>query len=179
MPKSVLEKLGFRRGWIYETVLTTQSRRGSMNSAPMGVWTSDMKSINIKAYKNSKTLENLLENNFFVINFPNCVQLFHDALSSKKPRYVKTKYGRAVPGLSFLEMKTTGSRKLKDAVEFNASVVGHKIKNKVRLFNRAEYLTIEYLIKKTKPNVNKKELLEYRRIVSKVAPNSVYSELVK
>ena len=179
MTVGVLRKFGFKRNWIYEIIVTTTSSDGSVNSAPMGVWTSDLKSVKIKVYKKSKTLENILETAVFLVSFPEDVELFHKTLSSKKLSYVKTKKGRSIKGLNYIELKVTGRKKLKDAFEFKASVISHKINHKFSLYNRAEALTLEYLIKKTKPKVKRKELLEIKRVVNKVAPKSIYSKIVK
>jgi len=177
--QSILQKLGFRKNWIYEVVATTSSG-GSVNSAPIGIWTPDLQSIRFKLYKKSKTPANIIKNKKLVVNFPEDVKLFNDALSSKKLRYVKTARGlHAISGLNYLELKVESKKDFKDSVEFNASVIDSKIIGEIRLFNRAELLVLEYLIKKTKPGVKPGELGEYRRIVNKTAPKSIYCELVE
>jgi hypothetical protein len=65
------------------------------------------------------------------------------------------------------------------AVEFKAFIVCHNLKKNIRLFNRAEFLALEYLIKKTKPKSNTRGLAEYRRVIKKVAPNSPYTKIAR
>ena len=178
MSDGVLRKLGLRKNWIYETIVTTHSR-SSINSAPVGIWTKDLKSLNLKLYKRSTTFKNIIKNGFFVINFPSNLGAFYDALSSKKLKYIKTRGGGyALPRLSFLEMMVKSTKSMGDAVEFKAYITRYRIKENTRFFNRAQYLTLEYLIKKTKPKPNKKELAEYRSVVNKVAPKSIYIRMV-
>jgi hypothetical protein len=178
MAEGVLRKFGFRKGWIYETVVTTCSKDGVPNSAPMGVWTKDYKTVVMKVYKEHKTFRNLMVNGFFVINFPDNVTVFHDVLSGKKPKYSKTKKCFSISGLSYIELKVIGMREVDNAILFKASIIGHKVRKRVRLFNRAEALALEYLIEKTRPRKNKKLLLDYKRTVSKVAPKSTYAKIV-
>ena len=180
MGESVLKRLGFQKNWIYEVIVTTQSASGTQypaHSAPVGVWTPDLKSVKFKLYP-SKTLRNLAGNPVLTVSFPSGVQAFQDASKSKKLKYARTKFGYSLAGLSFIELKITGARKTGEAVEFTASVTGSRLKKDTRLFNRAEYMTLEYLIKKTKPNAAEKELEEYRRVISKVAPESIYTKIV-
>jgi len=152
----------------------------AVNSTPLGVWTPDLQSIRFNLYKKSRTLANILKNKALVISFPEDVKLFSDVLASKKLNYIKTASGlHAISGLNYLELTVESKKDLKDSVEFNASVFGSKIMMEIRLFNRAEFLVLEYLIKKTKPGVKPGELEEYRRIINKTAPKSIYCELVE
>lgn len=177
--QSILQKLGFRKNWIYEVIATTH-HGNTVNSAPIGVWTADFHLLRFRLYKKSKTFSNLLKAGKLVVNFPEDVKVFHDALASKKLEYIKTVKGlHAISGLNFLELKIEGKKDLKDSVEFNASIIGSKISKDIRLFNRAEHLVLEYLIKKTKPKTGDRELSEIRRIVNQISPKSLYCELVE
>jgi len=178
MAAGVLRRLGFRRGWIYETVVTTQCRDGSTHPAPMGVWTSDFRSIKLRVYKKSATLKNIERSGFFTVNLPDSVKTFHDALYPKTLDYVKAKKGYSISGLSFIEAKVCGVRRMKDYVEFRASVTSSSLKKNFRLFNRGEALALEYLITKTKPESVVMKPSEYRRLIKKVAPKSIYGGIV-
>jgi hypothetical protein len=177
--ESVLAKIGFKRNWIYETIATTCS--GSrVNSAPVGVWTTDLHAVKFKLYKKTRTFRNISQNGFLAVSFPDAVEVFHDALYAKNLKYAKTKNGnQSIAGLSYLELKIASKKDLGYAVEFKAFIVCHNLKKNIRLFNRAEFLALEYLIKKTKPKSNTRGLAEYRRVIKKVAPNSPYTKIAR
>jgi hypothetical protein len=168
MSDSVLRKLGFQRDWIYEVIATTKSKSGMAHAAPIGVWTPDFKTLKFRLYP-SETLRNILETSNLTINFPSGVQAFHQALISKKTNPGQRKDGLK---LSVIRAEKTG-----DSLEFTTAIKAGKIRKNARLFNRAEYLTLEYLIKKTKPDASKKELGEIRRVINKVAPKSIYGKI--
>jgi hypothetical protein len=173
---SVLRRLGFRKFWIYEVIATT-SNKGVVNSAPMGAWTKDFKTISIRVYRDSKTFRNITENRCVTLSLPEKVETFEKTLK-RRVGHSKTRQGYCISGLSFIDLKLKSVTLLKDSAVVKARITGSRIRKKVRLFNRAEYLTLEYLIKKTKPKVKKKNLEELRRVVNKVAPKSVYSRIV-
>lgn len=179
MPASILGRLGFRRNWVYEVVVTTKSPSGIPHSAPMGVFTVDLRTLRLRVYRNARTCRNLLSNGFFTVSLPDSVLAFKKALSHAGLRHVKTKRSYRIAGLGFLEMEITNRRRLRDFVEFKAKVISHRVREGQRLFNRADALALEYLIKKTKPKASREELMEIRRVVNKVAPNSIYSRIVR
>ncbi|MDD5111456.1 MAG: DUF447 family protein [Candidatus Altiarchaeota archaeon] len=180
MPKTILETLGFRRNWVYETIVASHPKKGLASAAPMGVWTGDLRRVKLKIYNGSKTLANITASGAFTVNFPKDVRLFHRALASKRLPLIKTPSGlHAVKDHSRLELQANDMKKAGNAVIVTAEITGHRILKNTRLFNRAEALTLEYLISKTKPNVKANELAEYRRAIRKVAPKSEYAMIVE
>lgn len=179
MTVGILRSLGFRRNWIYEVIVTTKTPDGRPHSAPMGVFTEDLRTLKLRVYKKTKTCRNLMACGFFTVSLPDGVLAFKKALSHAGLKHVKTKTGYRIAGGSFLEMEITGRKKREDVVEFRARIISYRVGRNQRLFNRAEALTLEYLIKKTKPHARKNELSEIRRVVNKVAPKSIYCRIVK
>lgn len=179
MPASIIRRLGFRKNWVYEVIVTTTNPNGRPHSAPMGVLSGDFKALTLIAYKKTRTCSNLLSNGFYSVSLPDSVLAFHKALSDKKQGCVKTKNGFRLVGLGYVELKVTAMKDAGDVVEYTASVLNGRVREGQRLFNRAEMLALEYLIKKTKPHAGQKELVELRRVVNKVAPKSIYGRIVK
>ena len=63
-----LEDLGFAKGIIFETIVSTYSSQGSPNIAAMGVLQLDSENIMIRIYKSSKTYNNLVSRRCAIIN---------------------------------------------------------------------------------------------------------------
>jgi hypothetical protein len=179
MPASLIGRLGFRRDWVYEIIVTSNAPGGRPHSAPMGVLSRDLRTLTIIAYKKTRTCRNLLSNGFFTVSLPDSVLEFQKALMDNKQRYVKTKTGYRLTGLGYMKLKVTAMKDAGDVVEFTASVLNGRVQEGQRLFNRAEMLALEYLIRKTKPHAGRNELSEIRRVVNKVAPKSIYAGIVK
>jgi len=58
--EELLEELGFGKGRIVETILTTRARDGSMSAAPMGVTRTGPDILEVKPFKSSATYRNLM-----------------------------------------------------------------------------------------------------------------------
>ena len=74
---STLEELGFKKGIISETLVSTYSKNGCPNMAPMGVINLNSNKILIKIYKSSKTYKNLKSKRCAVINLSTDPTLFY------------------------------------------------------------------------------------------------------
>ena len=72
-----LEDLGFVKGVIFETIVSTYTKQGSPNIAPMGVIKVDPKKIMIKIYKSSNTYKNIKSKKCAVINLSSDPVLFY------------------------------------------------------------------------------------------------------
>ena len=66
-----LEKLGMYRGQQYEAIITTLNENGKTNAAPFGVFCKKENNIMCRIFKGSTTLENILNEEEFIINITN------------------------------------------------------------------------------------------------------------
>jgi hypothetical protein len=187
----LLEDLGFRKDWIYETIISTFSGTKA-HSAPMGVSTPDHSCLAVEIYKSSETCANILAKKAFSVNLSADISLFYS--SCKKDNLI---YGRAekidAPILAqadaSFEVSVLDIVDLDDRIRFTGKIVGHSSRREpgsIRLVNRGDALALEALIAATKmPNASagEKESLagEIKRIcrvVSRVAPGSHAEKLV-
>ena len=74
-----LEDLGFIKGIISETIVSTYTKQGLPNIAPMGVIKVDPKKIMIKIYKSSNTYKNIKSKKCAVVNLSADPTLFYKA----------------------------------------------------------------------------------------------------
>ena len=183
---NVLEALGFRKDWIYESVISTYSGTKA-HSAPMGVSTRDHERLTAEIYKTSETCANILSKKVFAVNLSPDVSLFYDS-SYKKEALI---YGRAdkidapilAQGDAYLEVSVLDVVDLGDRMRFVGKIVGYsssKEPGAIKLINRGDALALEALIAATKipsASAEEKDLLikgitHICRVVSRVAPGS-------
>lgn len=182
MNKRILERIDFKKNWIYETIVTTIDGKRN-NAAPIGICTKNFYEIEFEMYKNSQTCKNVLATNELVVNFVDEPEIFYDALCAKgKVEYKKAKKVFA-PVLreadSWLELKVKRSKKDDKTIKICAEIISYTIKKKpVKLLNRAKFLTIESLIKATKVPFKRNEIEEDLRVIKKVALDSEYEKIV-
>ena len=74
-----LEDLGFVKGIICETLVSTYTNQGYPNIAPMGVIGLDSKKIMIKIYKSSNTYKNLVSKRCAIVNLSSDPSLFYQS----------------------------------------------------------------------------------------------------
>ncbi len=179
-----LKNLGLKKNWIYEVIVTTGDGK-KPNAAPMGIWTTNFSDIVLEVYKNTETYKNILTTNELVVNFVDNLEIFYDSIRDKKKiGYAPAKKVNAPvlrEATSWLELKVKGVRDLGESVSFTSEIVYSKVK-KVKLINRAESLTLESLIKFTKPSFpgsKKTEIQRAYRVIKKVAPRSSYEKTVR
>jgi hypothetical protein len=187
----VLEALGFRKDWIYETIISTYSG-AKPHSAPMGVSTPDRAFLAAEIYKTSETCANILSKKIFCVNLSSDISLFHDS-AYKKGTLV---YGRAdkieapiiAQADASLEISVLESVDLGDRIRFIGNVVNYSARKEfasIKLVNRGEALALEALIALTKiPHSTseekeslEKEIRRISRVVSRVAPGSPAEKL--
>ena len=72
-----LEDLGFTKGAISETLVSTYSNQGYPNIAPMGVINLDQKKIMIRIYKSSNTFKNLKAKRCAIVNLSSNPAFFY------------------------------------------------------------------------------------------------------
>ena len=72
-----LTDLGFSKGIIFETILSTYNRDGSPNAAPMGAIMQDNQTLTINLFNSSQTHRNLESNKCAVINLTSNVEIFY------------------------------------------------------------------------------------------------------
>lgn len=179
------------RNWIYEAIATTFNKDKKPNSAPVGSYTKNFRTIIVELYKTSNTYKNIIREREFAINFTDRISLFYkSAISKKGLKYTKAKKINA-PILKsadgYLELRAIGIENLGNKVIIESEIVDSKINKKINLINRAKFLTLESIINKTKiPYLSdsnnkflKREILKYRRVIKKVAPDSEYERIVK
>jgi len=71
-----LTDLGFSKGVIVETVVSTFNEKGEPNAAPMGVIMKNQHSVSIRVYNSSLTYQNLFSRKSAVLNVTSDVEFF-------------------------------------------------------------------------------------------------------
>ena len=72
----ILNNIGFNYNCISESILTTWKPDGSINAAPMGVLRIDSNHLEVKPYKSSQTLLNLIKSHKACVNTTNNPEFF-------------------------------------------------------------------------------------------------------
>jgi hypothetical protein len=200
---TALEKLGFVRGVIFETIVSTYSPDGRPNAAPMGVISEDMRHVIISPFKTTQTYTNLKDCGFAVINFVADASTFYK--TAFKNETEDSAYGDAF----FKKAEFVDAPKLKEVEAFlEVSVVKlHEGENRAQVicridrwekgisqfrpYCRGEFATIEAIIHATRirefliqgiESETKRliELVEYYQcLISRVAPDSGYSKIIE
>jgi hypothetical protein len=200
-----LDDLGFHKGSIGETIVSTYDADGQPNAAPMGVVIESNERLLIRPYISSLTYRNLQAKRCAVVNVTSNPELFYfTAFKEANPD------GKLAPDL-FEKAETVDAPRLRAAdatvevsvaengsfsterAEFLCNVQLVKASKKLpKVYCRAQFATIEAIIHATriKPFLrgNKQEqerafrLLELveicQEVVNRTAPNSRYSEIM-
>ena len=81
-----LTDLGFKKGSIAETIVSTYNQDGSMNAAPMGANFEDERHLTISIYNSSKTLANIKTTRCGVVNLTDNIDVYYrTALKEANP----------------------------------------------------------------------------------------------
>lgn len=72
----LLDELGFSRGSIVETIVTTRGPDGSPSAAPMGITLADVDLLEVKPFRSSETYRNLMNDPEACVNITNSPELF-------------------------------------------------------------------------------------------------------
>ncbi len=202
-----LADLGFSKGVIVETVVSTYSVSGKPNAAPMGAKMKNLKRIALKVYNSSSTYKNLQSKRCAVINITSDPEIFYyTAFKGANPEgkvpqewfekaaiidapRLRTADARIEVAIASIEPIDAGTAEaLCDVKLIRASA------NLPKAYCRAAFATIEAIIHATrvKPfmahgdSQEQKQalkLLETIRqcqdVVNRVAPNSRYSKIME
>ena len=197
-----LEKLGFLRGCIVETIVTTLDRTGKPNAAPMGAFTEDMENLILRPYTDTLTYRNLDASRSAVVNLTLNPEVFYrTAFKDANSR---------LPSSWFEDAETVNAPRLKGAyafIEVSVLEISHgggeraEAKCAPRLvrsvgqpspaYCRAIFATLESIIHATRVRTflsegRREEAAElmklvehYRSLVQRVAPNSPYERTME
>ena len=197
-----LEKLGFAKGMIFESIVSTYSREGRPHAAPMGVTSEDMKHVILTPFKKTQTYKNMEKRRCAVVNFladpatfyktafkdeaavSNCVNnFFEKATVVDAPRLKEVD---AFLEVSVVESTNEGNRGM---------IVGRVVHwnicpSRFRPYCRGPFAVIEAVIHATRIREflaagregeagRLIELVEYyQRLIERVAPDSEYVKTV-
>lgn len=199
-----LSDLGFSKGDIAETVVSTYNKEGKPNAAPMGVVMQDEKHLSIDFFNSTSTYKNIILNKCAVVNLTNNVEIFYKtAFKEANPKgklpeewfekansvnAPKLKLAEATIDVSLKNMTPLDQEKT--MATFNLERLDAKTVYP-QVYSRAMALTIEAIIHATRVEAFIKEeteqkhvgkLLElienYNGTVNRVAPNSIYSNVM-
>lgn len=196
-----LTDLGFAKGVIFETILSTYNSDGTPNAAPMGTSMQDAQHLILNIFNSSETSRNLKANKCGVINITSDIELFY------KTTFKEANSNGKLPSEWFEKAQTVNAPKLRLAdATIEVSVAGIEtaseektkaflnvkriiaVNSYPQVYNRAMALTLEAIIHATRvkefansPHEEERvgKLLEMIKnsgeIVNRVAPNSAYS----
>ncbi len=190
-----LNDVGMIKGQQYETIITTISKTGKINSAPFGVFCKGKDKIMCRIFKGSTSLENILTEGEFIINITNNPLMFTLATINTIPEeniskvksternnkelayltdteaYLKIKVTKIVEGIREDNIKKSG------LYVINGDVKQIKIqKPNPKAINRAIHALIDALVNYSRidlvPEKKQKEFLnkfkESEKIIKKV-----------
>ena len=200
-----LVDLGFQKGIIAETIVSSCDSNGKPNAAPMGVMLKNPNQLAIRPYVTSLTYKNLQTTKTAVVNLTDNPNLFYmTAIKQVNPN------GK-LPSDLFETTKTVSAPRLKKAdafVEVTVEKSGlfapdraeflcivkqiEAVKIKPQVYCRAQFATIEAIVHATRIELflkgteqqqkNALQLMELvdvcNDLVNRTAPNSVYSEIM-
>ena len=177
----------FKKGVLYECIISTKNEDSSYNLAPFGVYIFK-NNVFLKMYKWSRTLKNVLRSRIFVINFVQDGILFLKVLA-KEFNDIETfpSENFKLPVIkncnAYLECIMEEAKEYKDFYFIKGKILSEKIFNK-NFINRGNYMCIEIAIKLTRRNFNiEKELsiirktmdynsfLQIKNYISKIVKN--------
>jgi hypothetical protein len=198
-----LADLGFQKGVIVETVVSTYGEDGKPNAAPMGVVMEDPQRIVIRPHTSSLTYKNLQSKRCAVVNVTSDPELFYRTAFKEanpggnvpqewfeKAEVVdapRLRMADAFIEISVADVTSLGAEKVEAACDIKL-VKAARILPKV--YCRALFATVEAIIHATRIKTfltsDKQEqvskLLETigicRDVVNRVAPNSPYAEIM-
>jgi hypothetical protein len=196
-----LSDLGFLKGVIVETIVSTYSMDGEPNAAPMGVTMMDEQHLAINLFNSSTTCTNIKSNRCAVVNLTGNIEVFYrTAFKEENPHGVLPQEwfekAKAVKAPKLLLAEATIDVSVTDLVALGAEKTRavfivelvQATEKYPQVYCRAFGATVEGIIHATrvKALVNEEkeqkhvsELLKkisyYNDVVGRVAPNSAYS----
>lgn len=201
-----LTDLGFSKGIIVETIVTTYNMNGQPNAAPMGATMTNPQRITLRIYTSSLTYKNLQSKRCAVINVTTDPEIFY------RTAFKEASVEGIVPKKLFEKAETIDAPKLRTAdayievtvadiipldaerVEVTCQVeLVQALSVLPKVYCRALFATIEAIIHATRVEAfivhgerQKREqalklmetIRECNDVVNRVAPNSRYSEIM-
>jgi hypothetical protein len=196
-----LTDLGFLKGTIDETILSTYDTDGNPNAAPMGAIMEDEQHLIINLFNSSSTCNNLKTNRCAVVNLTNNIEVFY------KTAFKEVNLGGKLPDELFEQAKTVNAPRLRLAdATIDISISGmvpistektkalckvkkvNTTKKYPQVYCRAMSATVEAIIHATRVKALVNDEMEQKRVdkllemiencndvVNRVAPNSSYS----
>jgi len=197
-----LDRLGFLRGCIVETIVTTSDEAGKPNAAPMGAYTEDMETLTLRPYTDTLTFRNLKVSKSAVVNLTLNPEIFYRA--AFKDANLK------LPSAWFEDAEAVNAPRLRGADAFievsvleisrgggeraEVKCAPHLVKRTRRkppAYCRAVFATLESIIHATRVRAflskgreeEAAELMKlighYRSLVHRVAPNSPHERTME
>lgn len=197
-----LEDLGFSKGVILETIVSTYDFEEQPTAAPMGVTTMDMQHVIIKPYSSTLTFKNLCLQRSAVINLTSNPELFYRTAFkevNQEGRVPLEWFGKAevvnapkiISADAFIEVSVSDVKFLGERAEVLCDVKLVRFSKVLpRAYCRATFATIEAIIHATRVKVflDKGEYEEaerliklirhYGSVVDHVAPDSTCSKIL-
>jgi hypothetical protein len=197
--------LGFSKGTIIETVVSTYNVDGQPNAAPMGAIMENEQHIVIRLYNSSLTYRNLLSKRCAVINVTSDVEMFY------RTTFKEANPTGKIPTEWFEKAETVDAPRLRSAeatveislaktkpidTEKTEAICDLKLIKATKTFPKAHcralFATVEAIIHATRVKAYLKgdekqreqalkllELIEfYRDMINRVSPNSRYAEIM-
>tara|TARA_B100000315_G_C14510893_1_gene556901 strand:+ start:730 stop:1380 length:651 start_codon:yes stop_codon:yes gene_type:complete len=162
--RRLLDVMGFYRGGISETILTTVSPDGFFNAAPMGIRRTSDETLELRPYKSSSTFTNLIDNSNACINVTDNPGLFFVTAFRGKPidglhEPVIDKKMRIITSVAHIFVDASrGSDISRIQANFTCQVKGIEVKKMMpRSFSRGKAEAIEAIIHATRIEVFLKE----------------------
>ena len=199
-----LKDLGFSENIIVETIVSTYSKNGQPNAAPMGAMMQDEQTIILRLFNSSLTFKNLQSNKCGVINVTSNIDLFY------KTTFKETNPNGTLPLDWFEKAQTVNAPRLHatdtfvevsvadmkpltaDKTQATCQVKRVQATNAPpKAYCRAFPATLEAIVHATRvkafaANKNKRKELDKlltlisdcNNVVNKTAPNSRYSQIM-
>jgi hypothetical protein len=199
-----LADLGFCKGVIYETILSTYNQNGSPNAAPMGVTMQNEQQVTLNIFNSSSTLKNLQANKSAVINLTSNIDAFYKSAikeanvnaelpqewfeSAETVNAPKLKFADATIEIAINDLTPIDSQKTKATCNVKQIKAA---KTYPQTYCRAMPAAVEAIIHATRVkaliNIDQEQkhvakLLELIQncndVINRAAPNSRYSEIM-
>jgi hypothetical protein len=194
--------MGFLPETVVETILSTITKDGTPNVAPMGVWVKPGMRLVLRPYKETQTAQNLLEVPEAVINITDDSRIFFNTAFKREghetdgfffdsARSVKPPRLRGM--LGYIEVEIEEPLKPQGAdnpLEFECRIKDIDAPSTLpQIHSRARFAAIESVIHATRivvladsdPDLTERlyELIQhYHGLVHRIAPNSIHSGVV-
>ncbi len=190
-----LSLVGIKPGLHIEAIVTTKDYNGGYRSRPFGIRFKNYNTLELKVYKPSRTLDNIIKYPFLSINLTDDVEVFYKALFNelKREDYDFTCYAIGIPSLrdidAFIEAKVLNYIDYDEYVLFILDVIGLLIRNvRVGFYTRCKHAVLESLIHLTRMPIyaddptKLNKLLDlikhYSDIVNRICPNEPYKRIM-